>query len=379
MNFGQRAFAYTAPSGFKCLVSTNLPVTNGIGASASTLASKYFNPVLYTGNGSTQSITGVGFQPDLTWIKSRSTATEWHVLSDAARGTNNLLYSNNDFAAATVTNVFNSFDSDGFSVGYNAALTNARVNTNTGAYVAWNWKAASSGVTNNDGSITSTVRANQTNGVSIITYTGTGANGTVGTGLGAQAKMVIVKERNNVDSWVVWHTSIAATTYLVLNSDASPATAAGMWNSTAPSTSAPWVFSLGTNTAANQSGQQYLAYCFSEVSSFSSFGVYTGDVTNLPFIYTGFRPAFVMFKNIAVGANQPWVIKDDLRAAAYNPATGNLYPNLANAEDVIASVYVDLVSNGFKIQGTYAGINQGTSQIIYAAFAEFPFRYSRAR
>jgi hypothetical protein len=274
--------------------------------------------------------------------------------------------------------VFNSFDSDGFSVGYNAALTNARVNTNTATYVAWNWKAASSGVTNNDGSITSTVRANQTNGVSIITYTGTGANGTVGTGLGAQAKMVIVKERNNVDSWVVWHTSIAATTYLVLNSDAAPATAANVWNSTAPSTSAPWVFSLGTNTAVNQSGQQYLAYCFSEISSFSSFGTYTanGSTTQGPFIYTGFRPAYVLIKRNNGAAW--WVVFDDARNTS-NLTTQILAPNLAGAEITGVGTVLDLVSNGFLPRNSGSEVNASGATYVYAAFAEFPFKYSRAR
>jgi hypothetical protein len=383
VNFGQRAFSYTAPTGFKCLVSGNLPTENSIGATSTTQADNYFDLALYTGNGTTQSVLlpGQGFTPDFTWIKSRSTATEWNVLCDSLRGPNKLIYSNSDAAEATVTNVLNSFDSGGFSVGYNSAYTSARVNTNTATYVGWAWRGGgSTGATNNDGSITSTISANATSGFSVVRYTGTGANATVGHGLGKQLKFIMVKELGNTDSWIVWHPAILGTQYLVLNTEALATTAAAVWNSTVPSSSAPYVFSLGTNTAVNQSGQQYVAYCFTEIPSFSSMGTYTGTgVADGPFIYTGFRPAYILFKNTTSGAaGSTWVIKDDLRAGSYNPATGNLYANFALAEDTTATVNVDLLSNGFKLRGTYLGINGGGTY-MYVAFAESPFKYSRAR
>jgi hypothetical protein len=383
INAGQRAFSYTAPTGFKCLVSGNLPTENSIGATSTTQADNYFDLALYTGNGTTQSVLlpGQGFTPDFTWIKSRSTATEWHVLCDSLRGPNKLIYSNSDAAEATVTNVLNSFDSGGFSVGYNSAYTSARVNTNTATYVGWAWRGGgSTGVTNTNGSITSTISANTTSGFSVVRYTGTGVNDTVGHGLGKQLKFIMVKELGNTDSWIVWHTAILGTQYLVLNTEALAATAAGVWNSTVPSSSAPYVFSVGTNTAVNQSGQQYVAYCFTEIPSFSSMGTYAGNnAADGPFIYTGFRPAYVLIKTTNFGgAGANWVIKDDLRAGSYNPATGNLYANLAFAEDVTATVHVDLLSNGFKLRGNYAGIN-GPYTYMYVAFAESPFKYSRAR
>ncbi len=367
-NFGQRPFAYTAPAGFKALCSTNLP-TPTIQKGAS-----YFNPVLYTGTGSTQSVTGVGFQPDWVWIKKRSGA-ESHALSDVLRGTNNILISNSTAADNTASGTLTAFGADGFTVGAQGI-----VNDNTFTFVAWNWKANGTGVSNTAGSITSTVSANQTAGFSIVTYTGTGANATVGHGLGAAPSMVIVKKRSSATSsgWAVYHISTGATKYLQLQDVDAANTVSTMWNNTAPTSS---VFSIGTDAWLNASTQTMVAYCFAPVAGYSEFGSYTGNGSaDGPFIYTGFRPAYVLIKCSNLGnSTRPWVIKDKLRAAEYNPQTGNLYTNLSNAEDTDSSVYVDLLSNGFKIRGTYGGVNASSDSYIYACFAENPFKIARAR
>lgn len=382
-NFGQRAFAYAAPTGFKCLVSTNLPTVNGIGATSSTQADNYFDVTTYTGNGTTQSVLlpGAGFTPDFTWIKSRSSGTEWHVLCDSLRGPNKLIYSNSDTAEATVTNVLNSFDSGGFSVGFNSAYTSARTNTSAATYLGLAWRAnGSSGATNNDGSITATVSANTTNGFSVVRYTGTGANGTIGHGLGKQLKFIMVKELSNTDSWLVWHIALPGTNYMVLNSQGASTAGATVWNSTVPSSSAPYVFSVGTNTAINQSGQQYVAYCFTDISSFSSMGSFVGNgLADGPMIYTGFKPAwFFTKKYTAVGAAQAWSGMNDV-TLGYNTANYQLYLQTAGAEQTGgAGGYYDILSNGFKLRTNNIYDNNASDSYIYVAFAAFPFKYSRA-
>jgi hypothetical protein len=366
VNFGQRAFSYTAPSGFKCLVSTNLPTVNGIGATSTTRADDYFNPTIWTGNGSQ---VDVGFNPELLWYKARN-AVDFGGVIDVLRGDTKYLQTYSTNPEGTQAGLLTT-NSTGFVPGTPFSTNN---------YVAWSWKANGAGVTNTNGSITSTISANATSGCSVVRYTGTGANATVGHGLGKQLKFLVVKELSNVDSWVVWHTAIPGTQYLIMNTEAAAATLANVWNSTVPSSSAPYVFSLGSNASVNQSGQPYVAYCFTEIPSFSSMGTFTGNnASDGPFVYTGFRPAYVLIKSTNYGnAGSTWVIKDELRAANYNPATGNLYANLDFAEDVTATVHVDLLSNGFKLRGNYVGIN-GPYTYMYVAFAESPFKYSRAR
>ena len=209
----------------------------------------------------------------------------------------------------------------------------------------------------------------------MVTYTGTGANATVGHGLGSIPKMMIVKRRSTADTWRVYHATIGNTRFLNLNESATAGTASTVWNNTTPTSS---VFSIGTESGVNASTSTYVAYCFADVEGYSKIGSYDGNgASDGPFIYTGFRPAYVMIKSTSL--SQPWVVKDKLRAANYNPQDGNLYPNLSNAEDTTASVYIDLLSNGFKIRGDYAGINSGTSSYIFMAFAESPQKFSLAR
>jgi len=366
-NFGQRPFAYTAPSGFKALCTQNLP-TPTIGATTATQAGKFFNPVLYTGNGSTQSVTGVGFQPDWTWLKVRSTSGN-HFLTDAVRGAGLTLYSNLTNAEDNNSSLFTGFTSDGF----NLAGGNATVNANGSTFVSWNWKANGSGSTNTAGSITSTVSANTTSGFSVVTYTGAGGTATVGHGLGVAPSMVIVKRRNAVSDWFVYHTSIGATKGLFLNNTYDAVTSANLWNNTAPTST---VFSIGTDATVNTG--TYVAYCFSEIQGFNKFGSYVGNGNaDGPFVFCGFRPAFVMIKATSGTGTGNWVVQDDMRSPS-NVSNKTLYANLSNAEDT--SYSIDFLSNGFKLRSAlYDATNQSGANYAFAAFAEVPTKFSLAR
>jgi hypothetical protein len=381
-NFGQRAFSYTAPAGFKCLVSTNLPTVNGIGATSSTQATDYFNPLLYTGNGvSGTTLTGVGFQPDLVWIKARNQAYSNQV-TDVVRGPSKALLTNDSSAELPNRTVgyVSAFASDGFTV--TAGVTSIdEVNQNGTTYVAWNWKANGAGVANTAGTIPSTVSANTTSGCSIVTYTGTGASATVGHGLGATPAMIVVKNRDSsAIGGAVYHTSMGATKYLKLfqtttgyDTEATDNTA---WNGSSPTFNSN-VFSVGSLNRTNSS-QQMVAYCFAPVNGYSAFGSYTGNgSTDGPFVYTGFRPAFVLLKR-SVGDIADWVMHDDTRSP-YNVASNRLYTNKSEAEVNDSTMQIDILSNGFKLRSSGGNVNQSTNTYIYAAFAEFPFKYSRAR
>jgi len=323
--------------------------------------SDYFNTVLYTGNSSTQSITGVGFQPDWVWCKSRS--GDNHAIFDSVRGGQKQLRSNTTDAELTRTNAISSFDSDGWSMG-----SQPEMNSSGATYASWSWLGANGTASNTDGSITSTVSANTTSGFSIVSYTANGTAGaTVGHGLGAVPKMIIVKSRTSVDSWIVYHagnTSAPETDYLSLNTTDYTADDA-IWNDTAPTSS---VFSLGTNAPVNGSGKNLIAYCFAEKKGFSKFGSYTGNgSTDGTFVYTGFKPAFLMIK--CFDNARSWVMWDTKR----NPYNLSTYGLLADTNDSENSGYnVDLLSNGFKLRTTGSGENGSGFNYIYMAFAEEP-------
>ena len=358
-NFGQRPFAYTAPSGFKALVTTNLPEPTVV------QGDDYFNTVLYTGTGASLGVTGVGFQPDFTWIKTRSGAVG-HIQVDAIRGATKYLQSNNTNAEGTDSNVVASFGSDGFTVG-----SDATTGGSGSTYVAWNWKAGVSNVINEDGTITSTVRANPTAGFSIVSYTGTGSLATVGHGLGVAPSMIIVKNRSTTTFWAVYHASLGNTQGIELNSTNAASTQTAYWNSTSPTSS---LFTVNTDNRVNGSSNNMIAYVFAAIPGFSAFGSYTGNgSTDGPFVFTGFRPAFVMVKrtNGAVG----WGIYDTARNT-FNAFDKTLVANVSDAEQT--TVIGDILSNGFKFR--YSG-SQNTSgaTYIYMAFAENPFKYSLAR
>ena len=328
----------------------------------------YFNTKLYTGNGSTNAITGVGFQPDFVWQKSRSNG-EGHGLFDVLRGVTNRIQSNTDGATSSQAGSLTAFGSDGFTVG--GSPNNDAANGNGQTFASWNWKANGAGSSNTDGSITSTVSANTTSGFSISTYTGTGANATVGHGLGVAPKVVLIKQTNGTAWWFMYHNDLGTTGKLNLNTTGyNNDLQASYWNSTAPSSS---VFSLGTEASVNGSSQNFVAYCFAEKQGYSKFGSYVGNgsTLNSPFIYTGFKPAFVMVKASSISGNE-WNMWDNKRNP-YNVADKVLWANTSNTEAEIAYDYdIDMLSNGWKARTADARLNQSGATYIYMAFAEEP-------
>jgi hypothetical protein len=322
--------------------------------------------VLYTGNSAARSITGLAFNPDLVWLKSRS-ATTGHELTDSVRGVTTSLVSNTTAAETTDTNGLTAFNSNGFSLG-----TDTNYNNNAATYVAWAWDAGTSTVTNTAGSITSQVRANVSAGFSIVTYTGTGANATVGHGLGVAPSFIIGKSRGAIQVWPVGHTSISWINFLLLNATDASTPGTNVWNSTNPNST---VFSIGAGAGLNASGSTDVVYCFAPVAGYSSFGSYTGNGSaDGPFVHLGFRPACVIVKMSSSTGN--WTILDDKRAG-YNVDNNPLYPNLSNAEGT--TDLIDITSNGFKVRTTDATFNTSTGTYVYAAWASSPLQFARAR
>ncbi len=320
----------------------------------------YFNTKLYTGNGSTNAITGVGFQPDMVWLKERS-STSNHQLGDAVRGATKYIQPNITDAESTDSNRFSSFDSDGFTQGANNG-----VNENGQTYASWNWKANGAGSANTDGSISSTVSANTTAGFSIVSWTGTGANATIGHGLGSVPKMILLKCRTQGDKWIVYNSTIGNTKYLVLNDTDAETTSSTHWNNTTPTNT---VFSTGTSGNVSGVGETFIAYCFAEKKGFSKFGSYTGNgSTDGSFIYTGFKPAFLMIKNSSTGSTD-WTICDSKRDG-FNANNHRLFANTSGAEST--SNPWEMYSNGFKMTTTGSFVNTSGDNFIYMAFAEAP-------
>ena len=332
----------------------------------------YFQAGTYTGNGSSQTITGLRFQPDFVWIKGRSGATD-HALYDAVRGVEKRLESNTfDVEVATDGGV-TAFTSDGFTVG-----SLAQVNTNAATYVYWAWKANGAGVSNTDGTITSTVSANTTAGFSIVTYTGNGTAGaTVGHGLGVAPSMIIVKQRGGIANWNVYHASLGNTGCMTLNTTGAFDVNSGKWNNTSPTST---VFSLGGDGTVNPNGNPLVAYCFAQVAGYSAFGSYVGNgSSDGPFVFTNMRPRYVLIKRTDTGSTESWQVYDTARDT-YNTTAANLYPNLSNAEVTDNSGQnIDIVSNGFKLRNTNSRLNANGGTYIFAAFSEFPFKSALAR
>ena len=328
--------------------------------------SDYFNTKLYTGTGAENAVTGVGFQPDFTWLKNRAT-TNHHTLFDAVRGANKVIYSNLNAQQYTVTQELKSFDSDGFTVG-----TEASANGSGNGIASWNWKANGAGSSNTDGSITSTVSANDTAGFSIVKYTGTGSAGNVGHGLSTAPKVLINKSISGANDWFVGHSSIGFTKFLKLNATNAESTNSGIWNDTAPTTDHFTINSANGNT--NATGVEYITYCFAEKKGFSKFGSYTGNGSaDGPFLYTGFKPAFIIIKNTSDAAKN-WVMLDNKRpSTGQNPADDILFPNTNGAESSSQTDrLVDFVSNGVKIKATSGQMNGSGNTHIFMAFAEEP-------
>ena len=327
----------------------------------------YFNTVLYTGNAAdgsstTQDITGVGFQPDWVWIKGRDNANS-NFVNDAVRGANKALITDGTNSEITSTEYLKSFASDGFQLGGDG-IGNGNGNT----YVSWNWKANGSGSSNSDGSITSTASANTTAGFSIVKYTGTGSNAAVGHGLGSAPEMIIFKNTNSTRDWGVYHAAMNdPDAYLALNRNYAKEASYNFSNNTAPTSS---VFSVGTLTSNNGSSQEYIAYCFAEKTGYSKFGSYTGNGSaSGTFVYTGFKPAFVIRKRTDTTAD--WRM-DDNKRPGYNVIPHTLFPNGSNAETSSTHYKTDLLSNGFKCYGTSGNQNASGGTYIYMAFAAEP-------
>ena len=356
----------TPNTGYVALNTANLPAPTIADGSA------HFQTSLYTGTGAAQTITqtGTGFEPGFVWAKERNRASS-HVLTDAVRGVASQLSSNLTNTQGTSSQAVTAFNADGFDLGDGTGLAAGAINENTYTYAAWQWKANGSGSSNEDGSINTTATsANTTAGISISTYTGNATSGaTIGHGLGVAPDVIIVKNRDAADAWQVYHSGVAsdpATDYLVLNTTAASVDNVNRWNDTAPTSS---VFSLGNAVEVNTNTEDYVAYCFAEVEGFSKFGSYTGNgSTNGPFIFTGFKPAWVMTKR--TNSTSAWTIFDNQREG-YNVDNDELVANTTAAETT--TDYLDLLSNGFKLRSTDADVNASSSTYIYMAFAENPF------
>ena len=363
-NMGQQPFTYTPPTGFVSLNAFNLPTSTIVKGNT------VMDATLYTGTGASLSVTNTAsFKPDLVWVKSRSAATD-HALYDSVRGVQNQLESNTTTAETAEATGLTAFGSAGFTVG---AL--AQMNTNTATYVGWQWQAGQgSSSSNTSGSITSTVSVNASAGFSVVTWAYNSSGGTIGHGLGVAPQLIIQKDRTNgTYSWDVYHASLGATQRLSLNSTNATQSQI-VWNNTSPTSS---VFSSGASWYTNTDSM--VSYCWTPIAGYSAFGSYSGNAsTDGPFIYTGFRPKFVMIKRYDVGS--PWVMLDSSRNT-YNVVNNYL---LANASDAEASGSSpndidDFLSNGFKVRCSNAGQNASGGGYLYAAWAENPFKNALAR
>jgi hypothetical protein len=360
-NFGQRPFAYTAPSGFKALCSQNLPT--------SILPQTAFAVNTFTGTNSSR-IIGTGIQSDLVLTKNLGAySILWH---DALRGAGRTLYGGENVAEVNNGSVYiQTFNSSSYGIG---GADNA-LNAATGNFISWVWNAGGTTVTNTTGGISAQVRANSAAGFSIVTYTGTGSNATVGHGLGVAPSMFIVKRRSDTENWCTYHQSLGATKALFLNLTDAEATNSVFFNNTAPTSS---VFSIGTNPSVNTNTSTYVAYCFAEVPGYSRFGSYTGNGSaDGPFVYCGFRPRLIMIKRTSSSGTY-WNIYDTVRSS-YNVADDVAYTTNGAEAANESTLALDILSNGFKIRTTGSSINNSGDTYIFAAFAESPLKYSRAR
>jgi hypothetical protein len=385
INFGQRPFSYAPPSGFLPLNTQNLvtpTILNGARfMAATTLSGDNASPrsIVSSSTNSGNNPLSTTFQPDLVWVKNRTSGLYWNVWFDSVRGAGNQISSNQtDAELASASNIagkVSAFNADGFSV-LSGSSSIISVNGTSNTYVGWQWNAGSgSSTVPTGGSITPTgASINVSAGFSIITYTGTGANATVPHGLGVAPSMIIVKRRNSTGDWPVYHSSLGNTNVVWLNlTNASTATALA-WNNTSPTSS---VYTIGTGTDLNASGGTYVSYCWAPISGYSAFNRYTGNGSaDGTFVYTGFRPRWVLIKRTDV-ADQ-WVLFDSSRGT-YNLNSPHLLPNSANAEVNAPPYGMDFLSNGFKCRAADTSMNANGGTYIYAAFAENPFKVSRAR
>ena len=369
VNFGQQAFSYTQPAGFNSLCTQNLPEPT------ISKSDKYFDVVLYSGNDSTNNITGLNFSPDWVWIKNRN-GTFWHQVFDTVRGVNRRLYTNRNATDNLSDPTLTAFNSDGFTLGDD----DGGINGSGSTYVAWNWEAGDSTVTNTDGTISSQVRASTTAGFSIVSYEGNNVQGaTVGHGLGVAPDAIIVKNRESTYNWAVWHTGLLNASYIVnLNGEGTQGSIPGIFNSTFPTST---VFSLGGGSQgdrflSNEPSKDFIAYVFSSVEGFSKFGKYGGNgQSDGVYVHLGFRPALLIIKTMEQAGD--WIMIDSTRDVD-NPNQHRIDANLGDAE-TSNDVYHDFLATGFKLRTGSASRNPSNQEMLYFAFAENPFKYARAR
>jgi hypothetical protein len=353
-------FYYTPPSGFLALCTQNLATELTLNVDKST---DYFNTLLWTGNGSTtQTITGVGFNPDFVWIKNRTNSRD-HNAYDTNRGDSRKLKPNINESESNVGGDF-TFEPDGYFLG-----NRTETNENGSQIVGWNWKANDGSTsTNTNGSITSTVQVNQTAGFSIVTYTGTGGNATVGHGLGVAPSMIITKKRSSGSQWAVYTKALGPTGSLFLDTSGNFYVNSIYWNNTNPTST---VWTMNGQDEGNASGQTYVAYCFAEIEGYSKFGTYIGNGnSDGPFTYTGFKPAFLLVKKTN-GNTAEWMGFDNKRNT-YNVISRQLRTSLSAPEDTGGQFY-DFLSNGFKNRNTALDKNSNGNKFFFMAFAENPF------
>ena len=365
INFGQRDFIYTPPTGFKALHANNLnepTIKNG---------RDHFNILTWTGTGSSNALTGLGFQPDLVWVKKRGDTTESHDLQDSIRGAGQRLRTNSPDISRSINGTITSFDSDGFTV-----VDSGTTNESGKTYVAWCWKAGETFTPSQTGGLTNLSGTRNTEaGFSIISYRGAGANATVGHGLNSSPEFIIFKDYTdaNEENWVIWVNGFDVSTgeHLAFNTGAVD-TLSTLLNGTAPTSS---VIHLGNNVQINDSGEDVIAYCWHSVEGFSKIGSYTGNANaNGPFIYTGFEVHWLLVKCSSSGGSAAlgWQLIDTTRQSA-NPNGRPLHPNTTGTEDNFTSAVVDLLSNGFKIRGTADQYNKSGATYVYMALARNPF------
>jgi len=356
-NFGQRAFAYTAPTGYKTLCTQNLPT--------SILPQTAFAVNTFTGSNSSR-IIGTGIQSDLVLTKRRDGTYPvlWH---DALRGAGRTLYGSDTIAEVNNGNAYiQTFNSDSYGIG---ASDNA-LNVGGGSFVSWTWNAGGTTVTNTAGTISAQVRANPAAGFSVVTFTATADSGSIGHGLGVAPNMIILKSRNNISNWIVYHSSLGANKYLNLNTTDSAFTNTATWQNTVPTSTV--FYSNGPFVT----GYTEVAYCWAEIAGYSKFGSYVGNgSTDGPFVYCGFRPRYVMYKCSSTTGN--WIIIDTARDL-YNVSSTRLLANTSDSE-ASGTHNIDILSNGFKLRNTDTNGNSSATTYIYAAYAESPFKYARAR
>ena len=325
--------------------------------------SNFFNTKLYTGNASSRTISGIGFQPDWTWSKNRGNDDN-HYVFDSVRGATKYIIPDNNTAEGTASGI-TAWNSDGYALG-----SSVGINANGVTAVSWNWKAGTS-FTNDAsstgiGSIDSAGSVNDTAGFSICTHTGTGSLGTIKHGLSTKPSVILTKERSEARDWIMYHQSLGATKYLYLNTTAAAADSDNFMNDTEPTSS---VFTVKGFSEVNKASQTYVSYIFSEKQGYSKFSSYVGNGNaDGAFVYLGFKPAFVIYKKSSGTEN--WFMHDNKRQG-YNPENELLFPDLSNAEST--DNRIDFLSNGFKATSSDGGINGSGATYIYMAFAENPF------